>query len=433
MTIAIPPILSFAEFEAQVVKEMTPEFKSRFGRVSWNDLDAPGPTYEYLIDGWLSLGDKSILGGPSRSGKSFLAIHMAMCIARGLPFFGQDVKRGLVVYQAGEGARGVRRKRLPAYRRHFDVPDDESVPFELLTSQVDLYATEGDTGVLIEEIKAIAAEYPDTPLRAVFIDTLATATGGADENSGRDMGTVMKNVARIERETGAHVVLVHHLNAQGTKLRGHTSIYANVDQVIMVTRDEATKIRTARLDKMKDDEDGITIKFELMSVKIGDKPNGGPVTSCICLPVGVKDEIKADMAKRGWSPNPTERRVLTAMFEALKRHGRLAGPTLEESHKIKPMTEVIEWSEYRDVARLFSMEEGSEERSADAIRKEFERARDVLINAGVLGAAKPYLWWAGRPVKGFSHTFPKPDEGRTSPGQTADNAQAAAALEDFKW
>jgi hypothetical protein len=271
------------------------------------------------------------------------------------------------------------------------------------------------------------------PLRAVFIDTLATATGGADENSGRDMGTVMKNVARIERETGAHVVLVHHLNAQGTKLRGHTSIYANVDQVIMVTRDEATKIRTARLDKMKDDEDGITIKFELMSVPIGEKPNGGPVTSCICLPLGVKDEIKADQAKRGWSPNPTERRVLTAMFEALKRHGRLAGATLEDSHKIKPMTEVIEWSDYRDVARSLSLDEGAEERSADAIRKEFERARDALFNAGVLGVAKPYLWWAGRPVKGFGHTFPKPDDPQTKRGQEADNALADANLEGFTW
>lgn len=433
MTIRIPPIESGEAFEARALAMMTPEFKSRFGRVRWRELDAPGPTYEYLIDGWLSMGDKSILGGPSRSGKSFLAIHMAMCIARGLPFFGQDVKQGLVVYQAGEGARGVRRKRLPAYRKHFNVPDGEDVPFELLTSQVDLYAAEGDTGALIEEIKAIAAEYPDMPLRAVFIDTLATATGGADENSGRDMGTVMKNVARIERETGAHVVLVHHLNAQGTKLRGHTSIYANVDQVIMVTRDEVTKIRTARLDKMKDDEDGITLKFELMAVPIGEKPNGGPITSCVCLPVGMKDEFKADLVRRGWSPSPTERRVLTAMFEALKRHGRLAGPTLEDSHKIKPMTEVIEWSEYRDVARSFSMEEGTEERSADAIRKEFERARDALITAGVLGVAKPYLWWAGRPVKGFSQTFPRTDESRTASGQNADDANSSAALEDFKW
>ncbi|MCV9940935.1 helicase RepA family protein [Boseaceae bacterium BT-24-1] len=410
-----------------------PVFQSRFGRVKWRDLDAPGPIYEYLIDGWISAGDKSIIGGPSRSGKSFLGIHASMCIARGTPFFGNAVKQGLVVYQAGEGARGVRRKRLPAYRKHFNIPDDEDVPFELLTSEVDLYRADGDTRPLIDEINAIKAEYPDLPLAATVIDTLATATGGADENSGKDMGTVMKNIALIQKETGAAVILIHHLNSSGTKLRGHTSIYANVDQVIMVTRDEVTKIRTARLDKMKDDEDGVTLKFELMSVHLGERPDGKPISSCVCVPVGSKEHIKADMLRRGWSPNPTERRVLTAMFEALKRHGRLAGPSLEESHKIKPLTEVIEWSEYRDVARSLAMDDGVEERSADAIRKEFERARDALFNAGVIGVAKPYLWWAGRPVKGFQHTFPKADEGRTNGGQAADKALSEFDGDDFKW
>jgi hypothetical protein len=42
--------------------------------LAWEDLDAPGPEHEYLIDGLLTVGDKSIIGGPSRSGKSFLSI-----------------------------------------------------------------------------------------------------------------------------------------------------------------------------------------------------------------------------------------------------------------------------------------------------------------------------------------------------------------------
>src|SRR6185312_3245418 len=109
----------------------------------------------------------------------------------------------------------------------------------------------------------LAAQY-DVPLRALFIDTLATATGAADENSGRDMSTVMANLDRISSAfPSCHVGLVHHMNAGGTKLRGHTSVYANVDQVILVTKDEEAKMSTALLDKQKDDEDGAKINFEL--------------------------------------------------------------------------------------------------------------------------------------------------------------------------
>jgi hypothetical protein len=44
-------------------------------------------------------------------------------------------------------------------------------------------------------------------------------------------------VAKIGAATGAAVSLVHHLNAVGDKLRGHTSIFASIDQVILVAKD----------------------------------------------------------------------------------------------------------------------------------------------------------------------------------------------------
>ena len=147
--------------------------KWRFSPMFLDGLDAPGPEFEWLVSGWLSIGDKSIIGGPSQSGKSFLAIHAGMCIAFGRDFFGADVKQGLVVYIAGEGARGVK-KRLRAWRLHFGVEYSRQTPFVLLQTPVNLYAADGDTSALISEIAAICQMF-DAPLRLIVIDTLATA------------------------------------------------------------------------------------------------------------------------------------------------------------------------------------------------------------------------------------------------------------------
>jgi hypothetical protein len=58
-----------------------------------------------------------IYGGPG-SGKTFLMLDMAMAICRGIKWHGRRVKRGVVVYVAGEGAL---RSRVEAYMRHHNM------------------------------------------------------------------------------------------------------------------------------------------------------------------------------------------------------------------------------------------------------------------------------------------------------------------------
>jgi hypothetical protein len=164
-----------------------PPFESKFGGIPFELLDEPGPEHEHLIDGILTVGDKSIIGGASRSGKSFLAIDMAMSIATGRAFFGHKVmKPGLVVYQAGEGGRGIK-KRFRAWRQYHEIAAGTRIPVFILPAKVDIHSAEGDTAKLIEELTGIERLY-NMPIVAFFVDTLAKASGGADENSGRDMG-----------------------------------------------------------------------------------------------------------------------------------------------------------------------------------------------------------------------------------------------------
>lgn len=416
--IEIPPIESLEAFEERVAADFVAPFKSKFGAMFLNELDARGEEFEFLIEGLLSVGDKSVIGGPSQSGKSFLAIHAGMCVATGRDFFGAKVKQGLVIYQAGEGARGVK-KRLRAWRKHHGVQFSRETPFVLLRSAIDIFRPDGDVAALIDEIKAIAAMY-DVPLRLVVIDTLATAAGGAEENSSKDMGMVMANIAKINAATGAHVSLVHHMNAGGTKLRGSTAIYANVDQVIVVTRNETTKVRTAVLDKQKDEESGSRFQFELMSVNLGDDADGRPITSCVCLPVGEKEAVRRTEEARGFKLNNDEVIFMRALFEAEKAHGQPVPDDLAVS------TDVRSVIPYDDVKRAYATLSPSDavapdgasaedielaaKRHREALKKRLQRLREALTKFNVIGAGQGLIWWSGKPLRAFPHTIPRDTE-----------------------
>lgn len=372
--------------------EPEPEpFVSQFGGIAFEQLDEPGPEHAHVIDDLITVGDKSILGGESQSGKSFLAIHMAGCIATGMNFFGHKVLTpGLVIYQAGEGGRGIK-KRFRAWRQHFGVSKDQRVPIYILQSRVDIHSHEGDTGKLIAEVRGISRMY-GMPVVALFIDTLAKASGAADENSGRDMGVVMSNVDRIaEAVPGCHVCLVHHLNAGGTKLRGHTSVYAGVDQVILVKKDPETKVRSAVLDKQKDDADGINIQFELMVVEVGKRVlDGRPITSCVTVPIGTQLEMKVKGEARDKTINLTsqQKNILTALKDALAEFGE---PTPASLKLPRQITRVVQFKHWRDAYAAIAGDTDPQ-----AVKKALTRAGERLYALGIIGKVNPYVWLTGR-------------------------------------
>ena len=377
---------------APLWKPETP--KSLFGAFSWSDLDAPGLEHSYIIDGYLTERGRSVIGGTSGSGKSFLAIHATMCVARGVDFFDRGVVQGGVIYQAGEGGHGIK-KRFKAYRQYFGVKPEEDIPLVVLPCKVDLFSKDGDTQKLIDEINTQKLVLSH-PLRLVVIDTLATASVGADENSGKDMGFVLDHIARIEEACGVHVCLVHHMNADAKKLRGHTSIHANVDQVIVVTNDDETGARTMKLVKQKDDEAGLVTKFRLASVPVGiNKTTQREITSCVVLSISEAELLKKEQERLGASVNGTERRILMHLFTAIDRHGRLV------VHGDEPATAVgkivVEWRALKDVW-LETMPEVDDRKKAVGPHQQGVLAGQGLPPQAQHHWARQPLYLVGRPA-----------------------------------
>ena len=86
-----------------------------------------------------------------------------------------------------------------------------------------------DADRIIATAKALARA-TGLPVVWIIIDTLNRALAGGDENSSKDMGAVISAVDRIQRATGAHCSLIHHVPVDRTdRMRGHGSVLGAVD------------------------------------------------------------------------------------------------------------------------------------------------------------------------------------------------------------
>jgi hypothetical protein len=419
-------------------------FESRFRAVTWQDLDEPGPAYEHLVKGVLTRGEMSMTAGASGSGKTFLILELAMCVARGVPFFGNRVRKAGVVYQAGEGARALRRKRLKAYRQHHKCAH-ESVPFVLMESPIDLYGSEDQTEAFIEECR-YWSRHLDHPVELIVIDTFSKATPGINENDSGDIGRVLERCDRIRAATGAHVMLVHHMNAEGAKPRGHTSMLANIETVIItkVLLDQhdkdGRKVHEWALLKQKEGEAGKAVKYVLPQVVIGKDEDGDRVTSCIVAPPS--GEAGAPLPTTGAQVGGQTQTILKAIYDATEAQGEFPPPGaklkgLPRGGMIVHRRQVAAWLKKiqlcdDDAEKLGETEEEAAARRARANetrRKAFQRARDLLYSRGIIGIEDDYIWLTGKPVKGFP-----PPPGTTRSGAisaTADQGDDIDAPEDL--
>lgn len=227
------------------------------------------PPPRWLIENVLPEADLAMVFGASGTGKSFFALDMAMAVALGREWREKPTVKGPVLWIAAEAAGSVRNRAL-AYARHNDA--------EL--SAADLWIV-GDTPSLgdIEHVRAIAKAAKPIAPKLIVIDTLAAASGGANENSGEDMSVVLSACRALHRVTGGLVLLIHHSGKDAAKgARGWSGIKAAMQTEVEVTVD-ATGCRKARIAKQRDAEQDLEFAFKLSPVSL-DPFDDRPQNSC---------------------------------------------------------------------------------------------------------------------------------------------------------
>lgn len=161
-----------------------------------------------LIDGILRTGHKMLLAGPSKAGKSFLLLQLAIAIAEGRPWLGWPCAQGRVLYVNLELDRPSCLHRLKNLYAAMGL-----APTAL--GNIDLWNLRG-SAVPMDQLapklirRALKARYA-----AVIIDPIYKVLTGS-ENEADDMARFCNEFDRICKDLGAATIYCHH-HSKGTQ------------------------------------------------------------------------------------------------------------------------------------------------------------------------------------------------------------------------
>ena len=170
-----------------------------------------------IIAGILHEGSKLVIGGGSKSFKTWTQLDMALSVASGSPWLGRATTKSRVLvadlelqrdFWAGRAERVANAKGIQLERGQLTVRN--------LRGKAAHYRT-----VLPEIERAAKGE----GARLIIIDPIYKLYGGADENSAGDVAELLNGLARLSVQTGAAVAFGAHFS------KGNQSAKESIDRI----------------------------------------------------------------------------------------------------------------------------------------------------------------------------------------------------------
>ncbi len=201
---------------------------TNLGKAGWNEWqewmesvtdDLPDPEEELqtdlpalapaLIGNVLRQGHKLLLAGPSKAGKSYALIELAICIAEGLPWLGFPCARGRVMYVNLELDRASCLHRFRDVRQAMGAPSRHSV---------DIWNLRGHSIPMDKLAPKLIRRALKKNYIAIIIDPIYKVITG-DENSADQMAKFCNQFDKVCTELGCAVIYCHHHSkgSQGAK------------------------------------------------------------------------------------------------------------------------------------------------------------------------------------------------------------------------
>jgi hypothetical protein len=197
--------------------------KPRLTSVSVCDvLTNPAKPPQFVWDGYLPRGNVALLGAHGGTGKSTLALMLAVCTVLGNPLFGVDTERCKVLFVSLEDGTGVVRHRLAQIcQAWFIEPADLDGVLQIVdgTDYPELFAAETrGAGELTRTYDELHALVKAEGFGLVVVDNASDAFGG-DEIQRRQVRAFMRALAQIARLTDCAVVLLAHVDKATSRAR----------------------------------------------------------------------------------------------------------------------------------------------------------------------------------------------------------------------
>jgi hypothetical protein len=223
---ALMPLAVEQKYESELLDLVTDMFK-RYQVVPKTELRLelvedflarPEPPLEWMIEGLWTAHAKGLLVGQPNLGKTWVALGMLISYVTGLPCLGKYVPTqtgaGLLIEQEGSLTNLNRRFHMMAKGLSLKSGDLKH-----------LHHMSFQFPKLPDHEKEIIALMKHHGIGFVVFDSLVRFHN-KDENSSTDMRLILESFSRINMETGASVLLIHHLGKQGGNI--HRDIWERV-------------------------------------------------------------------------------------------------------------------------------------------------------------------------------------------------------------
>ena len=317
----------------------------------------------WLVQDYIPENSMAMVYGAPGSGKTFLALDMALHIAHGMSWNGKDINQGEVFYIAGEGVGGLR-KRLQAWHKYHE--KEAKAPCHIIPQAVGLL-DQKEMDQLVETIHKISKD----KVKLVIFDTVARCLTG-DENSAQDIGEAIKQMDKIRQQFNCAVLPIHHSGKDRDRgARGSTALIGAVDVSLKVERlDQLVAMVT---EKQKDAEAQDALLFETHTIYT-DELGLGDESSLVFKATEQKMSSKSKLTS-------AQKETLHALRKAIEEKGQRPGGKVPGL----AVTESI-WREYAYQRSIT----GSD--SQDAKRKAFVRSAKSLLQTGQIDKYNDWCW-----------------------------------------
>jgi hypothetical protein len=222
-------------------------FKSQLLKVG-DILKQEFPDEEWLVEDILPLPSVNALSGMPGHGKTFVTIHIAQCVAKGLPIFGKFPSKAAPVLIISEEDYP---KHLKKRFESLAITENDAITY------LSLAGFKADNPKHIDEIADIVRE---GKFKLVIIDCLRRVHD-QDENDSRGMAKVAEGLRRIAKE-GVAVLYTHHHRKQEdfkpnnptVSLRGSTEIQAAIENHFALEKKDGEDVLIFRQPKSRNAE-----------------------------------------------------------------------------------------------------------------------------------------------------------------------------------
>lgn len=165
----------------------------------WSD---PPPLKDELIPGILRMGHKMLLAGPSKAGKSFLLMNLAISLAEGADWLGMKCRQGRVCYVNLEldSASCIHRFKEIYEKRGLDPAHVDAI---------DIWNLRGHAVPMDRLASILVHRFKDKRYVAVIIDPIYKVITG-DENNATEMSQFCSYFDKVATELNVAMIYCHH-------------------------------------------------------------------------------------------------------------------------------------------------------------------------------------------------------------------------------